>query len=360
MHPARSAKVIRPSKEDEETVSNTAKAIANLPPATLPTVAVVGTGVAGLVSAFVLREAGFAVEVFERSAAPFSQAASRLAGGMIAPFCEGETADEIVVQLGQEAHAFWKRAVPDVIEHGTLVVAPARDTADLTRFARRTRAHETLDAAGIAALEPSLAGRFEKGLFFRSEAHITPREALAALYAKLVAQGVTFHFNAEVDPVALPHAHVVDARGFYAAPALKELRPVRGEMLVVRTPEVALSRPVRFLHPRLPLYIVPRADHTFMLGATMIESDWRGGMSVRTAVDLLNAAYALHPAFGEAEITEMAADLRPAFPDNIPAMKRAGKVFHINGMYRHGYLLAPSLAAQLRDTLLQETQGAAA
>lgn len=316
-----------------------------------PDVAVVGTGVAGLVSAFVLSEAGFPVEVFERSEAPFSHAASRLAGGMIAPFCEGETADEVVVRLGQEAHAFWRRAVPDVIEHGTLVVAPPRDAADLTRFARRTRAHQALDAAEIAALEPSLAGRFERGLFFPGEAHITPRDALRALYEALVARGVPFHFNTEVEPAALPHAHVVDARGFYAAPALKELRPVRGEMLVVRTPEVHLSRPVRFLHPRLPLYIVPRADHHFMLGATMIESDWRGQMSVRTAVDLLNAAFALHPAFAEAEITEMGADLRPAFPDNIPAVKRVGKVFHINGMYRHGYLLAPSLAAGIASAL---------
>jgi glycine oxidase len=352
MCPAALAVVIHPCQGGKKTMSSHQHPLSPL--------AVVGTGVAGLVSAFVLHEAGFPVEVFERSAAPFSQAASRLAGGMIAPFCEGETADEIVVRLGQEAHAFWKHAVPDVIEHGTLVVAPPRDSADLTRFARRTRNHETLEAAGIAALEPALAGRFEKGLFFRAEAHITPRDALAALYAGLVAGGVRFHFNTEVDPAALPHAHVIDARGFQAAPALSELRPVRGEMLVVRTPEVSLSRPVRFLHPRLPLYIVPRADHTFMLGATMIESDWRGGVSVRTAVDLLNAAYALHPAFGEAEILEMAADLRPAFPDNVPTIKRVGKVFHINGMYRHGYLLAPSLAAQMRDTLLSQAKGAAA
>lgn len=326
----------------------------------LPPVAVVGTGVAGLVSAYALAEAGFAVEVFERAPAPFAQAASRLAGGMIAPFCEGETADEVVVRLGQEALAFWRRAVPSVIEHGTLVVAPARDAAELTRFSRRTRNHETLDAAGIAALEPSLKGRFAQGLLFASEAHLTPRDALAALYEALLARGISFHFNAEVEPSTLPHAHVVDARGFSAAPALADLRPVRGEMLVVRTPEVSLSRPVRFLHPRLPLYIVPRADHHFMLGASMIESDDRGQMSVRTAVDLLNAAFALHPAFGEAEIVEMGADLRPAFPDNIPALRRAGKVFHLNGLYRHGFLMAPSLAAQLRDTLIAQTQGAAA
>lgn len=330
------------------------------PSQALPPVAVVGTGVAGLVSAFVLAEAGFALEVFERSGAPFAEAASRLAGGMIAPFCEGETADEVVVQLGQEALAFWKRAVPGVIEHGTLVVAPPRDAAELARFARRTRAHETLDAQGIAALEPALKGRFTKGLFFASEAHLTPRDALAALYDALRARGVRFTFNAEVDPTALPHAVVVDARGYAAAPALPDLRPVRGEMLVVRTPEVTLSRPVRFLHPRLPLYIVPRADHHFMLGASMIESDGRNGVSVRTAVDLLNAAFALHPAFGEAEIVELGADLRPAFADNIPALRRVGKVFHLNGMYRHGFLMAPGLAAQLRDALLTGMRGAAA
>ncbi len=326
-----------------------------------PPVAVVGTGVAGLVTAFTLLEAGFPVEVFERAEAPFAQAASRLAGGMIAPFCEGETADEIVLRLGQEALAFWRRVMPDIVEQeGTLVVAPARDAAELARFAHRTRGHRPLDGAAIAALEPSLAGRFEKGLFFSAEAHFTPREALHRLYQQLLARGVEFRFNTAVEPVALPHAHVVDARGIHAAPALADLRPVRGEMLELRTAEVRLSRPVRFLHPRLPLYIVPRADHRFMLGASMIESDWRGGVSLRTAVDLLHAAFALHPAFAEAEITEMGADLRPAFPDNIPAIRREGKVFHINGMYRHGYLLAPALAARIAAALAEAQQGEAA
>ena len=55
-----------------------------------------------------------------------------------------------------------------------------------------------------------------------------------------------------------------------------------------------------------------------MIGATMIESAERGAVSVRSAIELLSAAYALHPAFGEAEILEMSADVRPAFPDNEP------------------------------------------
>jgi glycine oxidase len=120
-------------------------------------------------------------------------------------------------------------------------------------------------------------------------------------------------------------------------------------MLLVRTAEVTLSRPVRLLHPRIPLYIVPRADGLFMIGATMIESAERGAMSVRSAIELLSAAFALHPAFGEAEIVEMSADVRPAFPDNEPRLvERDGRIF-LNGAYRHGYLLAPDLAQRASE-----------
>ena len=94
-------------------------------------------------------------------------------------------------------------------------------------------------------------------------------------------------------------------------------------MIVVETTEIALSRPVRLLHPRWPLYIVPRDDNRFMIGATTIESEDRG-VSVRSALELLSAAYAVHPAFGEARIVEIGAGLRPAFPDNLPRDRRRG------------------------------------
>ena len=148
---------------------------------------------------------------------------------------------------------------------------------------------------------------------------------------------------------------VVDCRGLAARDALPDLRGVRGEMIVVRSPDVSLARPVRMLHPRLPLYIVPRGDGLFMIGATMIESERRGPVSVRSAVELLNAAYALHPAFGEAEIVELGADLRPAFPDNLPQVRRTGRVLHANGLYRHGFLLAPALARRVADAALDPT-----
>src|SRR5690606_38755246 len=107
---------------------------------------------------------------------------------------------------------------------------------------------------------------------------------------------------------------IVDARGLAARDTLTDLRGVRGEMLVIRCPELQLTRTIRLLHPRIPLYIVPRGDGVYMLGATMLESGAKTRVTARAAIEMLSAAYALHPAFAEAEILELGADARPAFP----------------------------------------------
>ena len=91
-----------------------------------------------------------------------------------------------------------------------------------------------------------------------------------------------------------------------------------------------------------------------MVGATMIESDAAGPMTVRSAIELLNAAYALHPAFAEAAILELGAGVRPAYPDNLPRVVRHGRVLRLNGMHRHGFLLSPSLALQAADMIFAE------
>jgi glycine oxidase len=315
-------------------------------------VAVIGAGVAGLVTALELTERGIAVEVFERGAALGEQACSWAAGGMLAPWCERESAEEAVVTLGRQALDWWPRHHPDTLAHGTLVLAPARDAGELSRFAARTSGFERLDADGVAALEPDLTGRFRQGLFFAQEAHLDPRRALAALAEALHAAGVPIHYGVEADETALDADRIVDCRGLSARDRIDGLRGVRGEMLMLRTDEIRLSRPVRLLHPRIPLYVVPRADGHFMIGATMIESDDRRQVSARSAIELLSAAYALHPAFAEAEIVELRADVRPAFPDNLPRIVEDGRTLRFNGLFRHGFLLSPALAGQVADRLL--------
>jgi glycine oxidase len=311
---------------------------------------VVGAGVAGLTSAVALAERGARVTLVDRSH-DLGGNASWLAGGMLAPFCEGESAPRSVVELGRDAIDWWDARVPGVARKGTLVVAPPRDIGEIDRFAARTKAHASVDEARIAELEPDLAGRFRKGLFFVEEGHLDPRVALSALTERLRAKGGEIRFGvdgeATLGDVRLGDAGVViDCRGWAARKALPQLRGVRGEMMRIRSREVTLTRAVRFLHPRMPLYIVPRANNEFMIGATMIESPEKGAVSVRSAIELLSAAYALHPAFGEGEIIEMSADVRPAFPDNEPRVEPRGDRIFVNGFFRHGFLLAPAFAAR--------------
>src|SRR6185312_621966 len=175
----------------------------------------------------------------------------------------------------------------------------------------------------------------------------------------LAAQGVRIRYgvDAEACQKALLAAQaqggtLIDCRGLAARDVLPDLRGVKGEMLVVKLPDVSLSRPVRVLHPRVPVYIVPRGDGHYMIGATMIESDQPTRITARSMLELLGAAYALHPAFGEAEIAEIGTGVRPAFPDNLPRVRRSGDTVHVNGLYRHGFLLAPALARQAAEQVL--------
>ncbi len=307
-----------------------------------------GAGVAGLVTALVLAEQGFAIAIVEQGGR-VGAGASWQAGGMLAPWCEAETAPGQILDHAEPAIGWWLSHAPSVVRRGSLVLALSRDGGELTRFARRTTSHEWVDAQGIAALEPDLAGRFGRGLFFAREAHLDPRAALVSLTEQLHVLGAQIRFGTAEEPEGFDR--VVDCRGLGARPVQAVLRGVRGEMLMLRCPELRLSRPVRLLHPRTPLYIVPRADHVFMVGATMIESERQGGITARAAMELLGAAYALHPALADAEIIETGAGLRPSFPDNMPRVQEAGRVISVNGMHRHGFLLAPVLAAEVASRL---------
>lgn len=315
-----------------------------------------GAGVAGLTVAHELAIAGLDVTVAEIAAKP-GGGASWFAGGMLAPWCERESAPETVVTLGCRSADWWDAALPGhVVRKGTLVVAPPRDTAELTRFAARTSEFGWLDGEEIETLEPDLAGRFRTALFFKQEAHLDPRRAITALSGKLAAMGVIFHFGAAPDFPGDGFDHIIDCTGASAIGTSAGLRGVRGEMLVLETPDVTLSRPVRLLHPRIPLYIVPRGDGRFMVGATMIESDDCGPVSARSLMELLNAAYALHPAFGEARVIETGAGVRPSYPDNLPRFLTEDGMITVNGLYRHGFLLAPSLAQEVAAHILSTSK----
>lgn len=307
-------------------------------------IAVVGAGITGLWQAYTHARAGHRVRLVEQSSEPFAACASRLAAAMIAPECEAEGAPTIVRDLGRESVGLWQKAYPGTIVNGTLVVAPPRDNSDLTRFEQMTERHEVVAAHRIAKLEPDLAGRFERGLFFPDEAHVVATEALKWLLCEIRALDVATEFGQRFKPSG--EDVTIDCRGIGARKDLPSLRGVRGERILIHSRDIGLSRPVRLLHPRQPIYIVPQGDGRYVIGASLIEREDDGPMTLKSALDLLGSAYALHPAFGEASILDMGAGVRPAFPDNVPraVVEDGGRTIRVNGAYRHGFLLAPALA----------------
>jgi glycine oxidase len=121
------------------------------------------------------------------------------------------------------------------------------------------------------------------------------------------------------------------------------VRGVRGEVIWLHAPGVQLRRPVRLLHPRHRVYIVPRPGDLFVVGASEIESEDRSPVSLRSAVELMAAAQSVLPELAEARIVHMEANLRPALPDNEPRTHAEPGLLRINGLFRHGWLLAPAL-----------------
>jgi glycine oxidase len=305
-------------------------------------ISVIGAGIAGAWQALLFAQAGRSVTLHERSDEAMTLATSHWAGGMLAPWCEAEISEPLISRLGLRALDLWRRELPDTPFNGSLVVAHSRDRNDFERFARLTSGHQRLDAKALAELEPSLEGRFRDALFFAGEGHVEPRRVLPKLHQRIIAAGGTIRFNSEATPDELDGI-VIDCRGLAARDSQPELRGVKGEMILIETGEIKLSRPVRLIHPRWPLYVIPRDDNLFMLGATSIEAE-DTGVSVRSALELLGAAYAVHPAFAEARIVEFGSGLRPAYPDNLPRIAVDQTRIVVNGLYRHGFLIAPALA----------------
>lgn len=327
---------------------------------------VVGGGVAGLAAACTLAQRGWQVRLIDAGTAPCSPQA----GGMLAPCCELDHAEPGIVALGLDAVAGWQALLADpssdaLWASGSVLVAHRPEWPLLDQLADRVQraGHgarlTALDHAGLKATEPLLGDKFRRGWLVGGEGVVHPRRALPALRQRLQALGGTVE-QAEALSVSahtvqlaggvLKADVVVDARGLGARDALP-LRGVRGEFAIVRTAEVSLSRPTRLMHPRYPLYVVPRPDGRFYLGATQLERDDDAPPTVRAGLELLSALYSVHPAFGDAEIEEMGVGLRPATPDHAPWLVHAPGLVRLNGLFRHGFLLAPRMATALADVL---------
>ncbi|MBB5404079.1 FAD-dependent oxidoreductase [Paraburkholderia youngii] len=327
-----------------------------------PDFAVLGGGLCGRLVAWHLAGDGHRVALYERGDAAGSKAAAWVAAAMLAPLAEAASAELLITRLGASSLESWPRVLAELPEpvffqrNGTLVVWHHADRTEAPLFERRVRANapaELLDGGFVAlsgaqlgAAEPALAGRFNQGWLLPREGQLDNRQVLSALAAGLAERGVDTHWNTPIDDASLPDAGItIDCRGLGAKPVLPTLRGIRGEVARVHAPHLQLTRPVRLLHPRYPLYIAPKQNGLYVIGATEVEGEDMSPVSVRSALELLSAAFSVHPGFGEARILELNSQCRPTLPDHRPALLWDGaRTLRVNGLYRHGFMIAPEVA----------------
>lgn len=309
-------------------------------------IAIAGAGLAGRLLGWQLTEDGHEVVIHEKRTKGDRSSTSFVAASMLAPISEYPDCEPSVYDMALESVGLWRSWLPKLgVDHGfdgSVLVAHAQDAALLHKFQRTLSLADVdgvnqLSSEALASLEPALAERFTSGLHLEGEGWLDNRGLLDALEQRCG----SIRFNSHAHPDSLEGDVVVDCRGIDSDES--ELRGVRGEIVRVRAPEVELNRPVRLMHPKYQLYISPRADHVYVIGATQIESASDASMSVRSALELLSAAYTVHAGFAEAEIVELSVGIRPAYPDNLPRVQWRDGVLNVNGLYRHGYLIAPSV-----------------
>ena len=338
--------------------------------------AIVGAGLMGRLLAVELAKRGAQVELFEKGGSDANLAAARIAAAMLAPLAESAITEDNVVRMGVHSLPRWKQLIDELAkqvyfqQNGTLILWHRQDASDAERFAShlaRNCDHNQalskpihLDRQSLAEIEPSVAERFTQGLYLPNEGQLDNRQLLEALLVELTLMKVPCYWNQTTDPEQLRTQKngfdwVIDCRGLgakasweHASNSDKDLRGVRGEVIRLYAPEVKLRRPTRLIHPRYPIYIAPKEDDVYVVGATEIESEDLSPMSVRSALELLSAVYTVHSGFAEARILEMATQCRPTLKDNLPEISvdrkpnQAGLMM-INGLYRHGFMISPAI-----------------
>ncbi|WP_166423773.1 glycine oxidase ThiO [Paraglaciecola sp. 20A4] len=360
-------------------------------------IAIVGAGIMGRTLAWQLlnQAKSVAITVFDKDPISHGGAAAYTAAGMLSPYSELESTELSIFNMGLASLTRWPSVIAslskqthrqvDLFSIGTVVVSHQQDQVDFQRFQQQVamklpdyihddmgRHMQLLNQSALGQLAPQLAKRFDYGVYLPNEAWLDNGQVMATFGEYLLNAGVDWQENSHVShiencvqqdqsfgaTVCVASAkqtfdYVIDCRGIGAKQDMQGLRGVRGEVITLHAPQVTLKHAVRLIHPRYKLYIAPRRDNHFVIGASQIESEDDGPISVRSALELLSAAYSIDPGFGDAQIVKLAANCRPAFSDNLPRISCKQRVIHINGLFRHGYLLAPIIAEQACKRLFQ-------
>jgi len=328
-------------------------------------IGIAGAGTLGRMLALAFHRHGWDVTMFDRGSRGGNEEPVP-STGLVDPYLSLTRETQAVAQLGEYATEQWPAWIESLpapvhfIENGALVVAHPRDQALLDARLETLAELAPVDdvvtecaAADIKQLEPALAGRFARGLFFPLEQHLDPCSLLRALATAMDAAGIPWHENCpveQVEPRGITSARgrstfswVIDARGRTTDAEASDLRLRRHERVRVHAPGIALSRPVRIMHPSQEITLVPQADHRYVIGSIVSDGDPQAPITARALLELLSAAHTVHPAFGEATVLAARSVPVPSLPGGMPRLVPHQGLLTVQGAAAHPWCVLPAL-----------------
>lgn len=345
-------------------------------------IAIIGAGLMGRLLGLRLLQDGYTdLDIFEKDSIQESSSPAFIAAGMISPNCEIVSGGKLIYDLGKNSLSLWHKHLSNLNalhllnDTGTILISDSNFQREATHYleksqfllqARQSSDYVPLDyfkflnKEALRNLEPSLD--FFQGYLLENEGVINSYATMQFL-GKYLQNNITWHHSTNVlkiDAAGLltfstkniPEKTcrfdlIFDCRGLGAKNTLKDLRGIRGEVIRVNAPEVNITRSIRFFHPRHNIYIAPYGNNNYVVGATEIENEDYSPISVRSTLELLSSLYAVNRKFAEARIIAMDTSCRPTFNDSLPQIEISQKTISINGLYRHGFLIAPELAEEV-------------
>jgi glycine oxidase len=367
----------------------------SVPPGRTYDAVVVGAGVIGLSCAWRLAQRTLSVLVVDPEPA---RGASWMAAGMLAPVSEAQFGEESHVAPALASAARWPNFAAELsaaadaplgyLRSGTLIVAADEDDRDWAHELYRFQVALGLEAHWLTSRaarhqEPTLSPGVRAAIAVPGDHQVDNRLLLGALLSACHAAAVTVVRRRVVavecaggavrgvaldDGSVAPTSVVVVAAGCHS-PALGGLpdgtvptvRPVKGQILrLAPTPRAPrLSTVVRAVVQGSSVYLVPRADGSVVVGATVEERGFDCAVTAGAVYELLRDAHRVVPGVDEMELAESTAGLRPGSPDNAPVVGRppvhgADGLVLATGHHRQGILLAP-LTAEVVAALVTGT-----
>jgi glycine oxidase len=349
-------------------------------------VAIIGGGLIGASIALELADEKLRVAVFDRQEP--GREASWAAAGMLSPAPDSPR-DLPLVPLGRESLRLYRDFVASVEEvsgetarlrwEGALEIFLGAE-AEVRRDRRAALCRslglqaEAVDSATARLWEPALAAGARSALWLPEEGTVEPRALTAAAIAAARERGVEIRGDFPVTNILRRDGHcvgvkaageeifadrVIVAAGCFCSQMhfdseilerCAPTRPVRGQMMSLRSDETGIRRVIRSEKG----YLVPRRDGRIVAGSTSEDAGFEKRVTPEGLKKIFDAATELVPRLARAEVAETWSGLRPGTPDDLPILgpTEVEGLLIATGHYRNGILLAPVTARLLRQWIV--------